>query len=158
MDNSQLVIFKLGLEEYAMDISFAQEIIRIPPLTKIPNAPSFLEGVFNLRGKVLPVFDLKKRFKLDETERGIDSRLLIINLDGMMAGIIVDDVSEVMKINNLNNINNQSIANLDNEIVGLSKDSIQGVCLVEERIIILLNVPKLKSDILKLNFKGEEIL
>ncbi len=158
MDNSQLVIFKLGLEEYAMDISFAQEIIRIPPLTKIPNAPPFLEGVFNLRGKVLPVFDLKKRFKLDETERGIDSRLLIINLDGMMAGIIVDDVSEVMKINNLNNINNQSIANLDNEIVGLSKDSIQGVCLVEERIIILLNVPKLKSDILKLNFKGEEIL
>jgi Chemotaxis signal transduction protein len=152
MDNSQLVIFKLGLEEYAMDISFAQEIIRIPPLTRMPNMPSFLEGVFNLRGKVIPVFDLKKRFKLMETERGIDSRLLILNLDGMMAGIIVDDVSEVMKINI------QSIGNLDDEIIGLSKNSIEGVCLLEERIITVLNVPKLKSEILKLDLKGDEIL
>ena len=64
MDGFQIVVFKLGEEEYAMKISFAKEIIRIPALTKMPNTPEFLEGVFNLRGKAVPVFDLKKKFKL----------------------------------------------------------------------------------------------
>lgn len=145
MDNSQLVVFTLGKEEYAIEISFAKEIIRIPSLTKIPNAPPFLEGVFNLRGKVIPVFDLKKRFEITQTERGIDSRLLILELDGMKAGIIVDDVSEVMRVDE------QSIQNLDNEIVGISKKSIEGVLIIEERIIIVLNALKLKSEIFKLN-------
>lgn len=152
MDNSQLVVFKLGLEEYAINISFAQEIIRIPALTKMPNTPPFLEGIFNLRGKVIPVFDLKKRFDMSQTERGIDSRLLILELDGMKAGIIVGDVSEVMRIGE------HPIQNLDNEIVGISKNSIEGVCIVGERIIILLNASKLKSEIFKFNFERENVL
>lgn len=152
MNNSELVIFTLGEEEYGINIFFTQEIIRIPSLTKIPNSPSFLEGVFNLRGKVIPVFDLKKRFNINQTERNIDSRLLILDLDGMNAGIIVDDVSEVMRIDE------QSIENLDDDIVGLSKNSIEGICIVEERIIIVLNASKLKSEIFKLNFEGESLL
>lgn len=152
MDNSQLVVFTLGEEEYAIEISFAQEIIRIPSLTKMPSTPPFLEGVFNLRGKVIPVFDLKKKFKISQTEiRGIDSRLLILELNGMKAGIIVDDVSEVMRIDK------QSIENLDDEIVGISKNSIEGVCIVEERIIILLNALKLKSEIFKLDVERESV-
>ena len=152
MDNSQLVVFTLGEEEYAINISFAQEIIRIPALTKIPNTPTFLEGVFNLRGKVIPVFDLKKKFGITQTERSIDSRLLILDLDGMNSGIIVDDVSEVMRTDK------QSIQNLDDEIAGISKNSIEGVCIIEKRIIILLNSLKLKSEILKLNFERESVL
>jgi purine-binding chemotaxis protein CheW len=152
MDNSQLVVFTLCKEEYAVDINYAKEIIRIPQLTRIPNTPTFLEGIFNLRGKVLPVFDLKKRFEMPKTERGIDSRLLILELDGMKAGIIVDDVSEVVKIDE------QSIQSLDDEISGISKNSIEGVYLLEERIIMLLNASKLKSEILKLNFEKERVL
>jgi purine-binding chemotaxis protein CheW len=143
--NSQLVVFTLGEEEYAIDIFSTQEIMRIPSLTKMPGAPPFLEGVFNLRGKIIPVFDLKKRFNITQSERGIDSRLLILDLDGIKAGIIVDDVSEVMRANDL------SIGHLDDGIVGLSQNTIEGVCLVEERIIIVLNASKLKSEILKLN-------
>ena len=152
MDNSQLVVFTLGEEEYAINISFAQEIIRIPTLTRIPSTPTFLEGVFNLRGKVIPVFDLKNRFEIAQTERGNDSRLLILELDRMKAGIIVDDVSEVMRIDK------QSIENLDDEIVGISKNSIEGVCIVEKRIIIVLNASKLKSEIFKLNIERESVL
>lgn len=152
MDNSQLVIFTLGEEEYAINISFTQEIMRIPVLTKIPNVPPFLEGVFNLRGKVIPVFNLKKRFEMDQAESGIDSRLLILEIDGMKAGIIVDDVSEVIRIDK------QSIENLDDEIAGISKNSIEGVYLVEERIIIVLNASKLKSEILKFNLERDVVL
>lgn len=152
MDNSQLVVFTLGKEEYAINIFFTQEIMRIPSLTKMPNTPPFLEGVFNLRGKVIPVFDLKKRFKIAQTERGADSRLLILDLDDMKAGIVVDDVSEVMRIND------QSIQNLDNDIVGISKNSIEGICIVEKRIIIVLNASKLRSEIFKLNLAEESVL
>jgi len=149
MDNPQLVVFTLGEEEYAIQICFAQEIMRIPALTRMPNTPTFLEGVFNLRGKVIPVFDLKKRFELGNTERGMDSRLLILELDGMTAGIVVDDVSEVMMVNQ------ESMQNLDDEIVGISKNSIESVCILDQRIIILLNASKLKSEIFKVNFERE---
>lgn len=152
MDDSQLVVFTLGEEEYGINILFSQEIIRIPSLTKMPNTPPFLEGVFNLRGKLVPVFDLKKRFRIAETARGIESRLLILDLDGMKAGIIVDDVSDVMRIDE------NSIGNLDDEIVGLSKNSIEGVCMVEDRIIIILNASKLKSEILKFDFERMSVL
>ena len=149
MEDSQLVVFRLGQDEYAIKIHFAQEIIRIPSLTKIPNTPPFLEGIFNLRGKVIPVFDLKKRFGISQTERGIDSRLLILELDGMNAGIIVDDVSEVM------NINREAIENLDADIVGISKNSVEGVYMTDKRIVILLNALKLKSEIFKLDLERE---
>lgn len=152
MDNSQLVVFTLGSEEYAVNISFAEEIIRIPSLTKMPNTPPFLEGVFNLRGKVIPVFDLKKKFNLGLTEIGIDSRLLILSLGEMKAGIIVDDVSEVMRISA------QSMESLDNEIVGISQNTVEGVYIVDERIIILLDAFQLKSEIFKLNNKKEHVL
>jgi purine-binding chemotaxis protein CheW len=149
MDNSQMVVFTLGNEEYAIDIFFTQEIMRIPALTKIPSTPPFLEGVFNLRGKVIPVFNLKKRFNIIGTERGVDNRLLILDLNGMKAGIVVDDVSEVMRIEN------QSIQNMDDEIAGISKNSIEGICISDDRIIIVLNASKLKSEIFKYNLEGE---
>lgn len=149
MSNSQLVVFNLGLEEYAIDISYAQEIIRIPKFTRIPSVPSFIEGVINLRGKVIPVFDLKKRFGLGESERGVDSRLLIVELDGMKLGIIVDDVSEVIRIDE------QSIQQLSSEITGISKNSIKGISIIDQRIIILLNALKLKSEIFKFDLEKE---
>ena len=149
MSSCQLVVFNLGLEEYAINISYAQEIIRIPKFTKIPNVPIFIEGIFNLRGKVIPVFDLKKRFGIAQTDRGVDCRLLILELDGMKAGIIVDDVSEVIRIDE------ESIQNLSDEIVNISKNSIEGITLIDHRIIIILNALELKSEIFKYNIEKE---
>ena len=149
MNSCQFVVFNLGTEQYAIDISYAQEIIRIPKFTKIPNVPVFVEGVFNLRGKVIPVFDLKKRFRFNQTERGIDSRLLILEMDGMKAGIVVDDVSEVIMIDE------QSLQNLNDEIVRIGKNSIEGITIINEKIIIILNALELKSEIFKYHFEKE---
>ena len=149
LSHFQLVIFNLGVEEYAINISYAEEIIRIPKFTKIPNVPSFIEGVINLRGTVIPVFDIKKRFGIEQTERSTDSRLLILELGGMKAGIIVDDVSEVIRIDE------QSIQNLSSEIVGISKNSIQGISIIDQRVIILLNALNLKSEIFKYDLEKE---
>lgn len=75
MSNIQYVVFSLEKQEYGIEISFAQEIIRIPrQITKIPNMPSYVEGMINLRGQVLPIIDLKERFGFEQAERGIDSR------------------------------------------------------------------------------------
>lgn len=147
----QLVVFNLGLEEYAINISYAQEIIRIPKFTRLPNSPSFIEGVFNLRGKVIPVYNLKKRFGVDQSERNIDSRLLIVELESMMVGIIVDDVSEVIKIDE------QSIQKLSSEIVSISQNSIHGIIIIDQRIIIMMNALNLKSEILKYDLEKEMV-
>jgi purine-binding chemotaxis protein CheW len=149
LSSCQLVVFNLGLEEYAVNITYAKEIIRIPKITRIPNVPSFVEGIINLRGKVIPIFDLKRRFDIGELERGIDSRLLILDLDGIRLGIVVDDVSEVIRIEN------DSIERLVNEMAGISKNSIEGICILGERIIIVLNVLKLKAEIFKYDLQKE---
>lgn len=150
MNSNQLVVFNLGKEEYAIDISYAKEIIRIPSFTKIPNVPHYIEGVFNLRGTVITVIDLKKRFEISNQERGADSRLLILDFHEVQIGIIVDDISEVVRIDNL------TIQDLDTELISISKNSIEGITIMGERLIILLNALKLKTEIFKF-CSGKEI-
>ncbi|WP_304519332.1 chemotaxis protein CheW [Clostridium estertheticum] len=99
----------------------------------------------------MPVLNLKKRFGIDQSDRGIDSRLLIIELDDMMVGLIVDDVSEVIRIDE------ESIQKLSSEIVSISQNSIQGISIIDQRIIILLDVLNLKSEIFKYNLEKELI-
>ena len=151
MSYCELVVFNLGLDEYAINISYAQEIIRIPKFTRLPNTPTFIEGVFNLRGKIIPVFNLKKRFGVDQSDVNIDGRLLIIELNSMMVGIIVDDVSEVIKIDE------ESIQKLSSEIVSISQNSIQGISIIDQRIIIILDVLNLESEIFKYNLENKLI-
>jgi purine-binding chemotaxis protein CheW len=139
----QVVVFTLGVEEYAINISYAQEIIRVPQLTKVPSTPEFVEGVFNLRGKVIPVIDLKKRFGLSQSVRSDENRLLVLDLEGMKLGFIVDDVSEVIKIDE------DTIQVLDDEIVGISKNDIRGISIIDKRIIMMLDAVKLKTDLFK---------
>lgn len=143
MNSCQLVVFNLGDEEYAIEISYAKEIIRVPKLTRIPNVPNYIEGIFNLRGTVITVIDLKKRFEIGQTEKGIDSRLLILEINDFKLGIIVDDISEVVRIEDL------TIQSLANEIVSISKNSITGVTIMGQRLIILLNAYELKTEIFK---------
>lgn len=145
MSSSQWVVFKLGEEEYGIEISFAQEIIRIPKsIMKMPDMPSYVEGLVDLRGKVVPIIDLKIRFGFESTERSMDSRLLILDLESTLLGIIVDDISEVVKIEE------QAIERFSTGISGLGNNRIQGIARIEERLILLLNGLKLKTEILKL--------
>lgn len=145
----QYVIFTLGKQEYGIDIYLTKEILRIPEITNMPNMPAFIEGVINLRGTVIPVIDLKKKFKFAQTERSVDNRLLILDLEGMNLGLIVDDVSEVIRIDK------HEIEKLSTEICTLGANSLQGIAKVKERLILLLNGSELKKEILKYEHESE---
>lgn len=98
-DEEQFVVFRLMGEEYGVPIEAVQEIVRVPDeLTRIPKAPSFVEGVINLRGIVLPVVDQRRRFNLAEAERNDRQRIMVFTVRGVQTGFIVDSVSEVMRI------------------------------------------------------------
>lgn len=97
-DVSQLVSFKLGIEEYAIDISNVQEIIKMPEITKVPKAPYYVEGVVNLRGNILPIIDTRKRFDMEQFELMGSTRIVVTTLNDMTVGLIVDSVSEVLRI------------------------------------------------------------
>lgn len=147
--NHQYIVFTLGKQEYGINISYTQEIIRIPQITNIPNMPDFIEGVINLRGKVIPVIDPKKKFGLAQTERSSDHRLLILDLEGINIGIIVDDVSEVVVINE------QLIERLCKEMGILGGNSVQGIAKIDQRLILLLNTLEFKNEIFKLESERE---
>ncbi len=98
-DEAQLVVFRLADEEYGVPIDSVQEIVRVPEeLTRVPKSPSFVEGVVNLRGTVLPVIDQRKRFGLAGLERNDRQRIMVFTIDGVRTGFIVDSVLEVLKI------------------------------------------------------------
>jgi purine-binding chemotaxis protein CheW len=97
MEN-QIVIFELSSEYFGVDIAAVQSIIKIQPITKLPNTPEFVEGVTNLRGKVLPVIDLRKRFGVVARDVDRNSRIIVVSFDQKEVGMIVDEVSEVLTV------------------------------------------------------------
>lgn len=95
----QIVVFKVGKEEYAVDINRVQEIVRVPEeITKVPKAPEFVEGVMNLRGNVLPIVSMRKLFGLEERERNDRQRILVLRIENLNIGFLVDTVLEVLKV------------------------------------------------------------
>ena len=94
----QLVSFGLDQEEFGIDILKVQEINRMVEITKVPQAPSYCEGVINLRGKVIPVIDLRKKFEMEVREWDKDTRIIVCDVDGEQVGMIVDSVDEVLRI------------------------------------------------------------
>jgi chemotaxis signal transduction protein len=96
--SKQLVSFRVGDEEFALEIERVQEIIRHQRLTRVPNSPSFVEGLINLHGKVNPVIALRKRFGMDHKPREGDTRIVVLEVRDMVVGIIVDSVPEVLRI------------------------------------------------------------
>ncbi len=140
-DAKQLVVFNLGNEEYAINMKYAKEIIRIPEITPIPNVPEFIKGICNIRGTVITVVDLKSRFHMKMTEYGMDSRLLVLEYDNMQFGIIVDDISEVVRTDQL------KFQALGSELTGFNRNSIDGIFMIENRLILLLNANSFKTDV-----------
>ncbi len=98
-DEEQVVVFRLGKEEFGVPIESVQEIVRVPEeLTRVPKTPAFVEGVVNLRGSVLPVIDQRRRLGMKMVERNDRQRIMVFLLDGVRTGFIVDSVAEVLKI------------------------------------------------------------
>src|SRR5260221_11419095 len=97
-EERQLVVFQLGAELYGVDIARVHEIIRLQTITRVPRAPSFVEGVINLRGKVIPVVDLRRRFGLPLADHTRATRTVVVEIGDQVVGIIVDSVSEVLRV------------------------------------------------------------
>ena len=93
-----IVGFKVGRETYGVPIKSLHEIVRVPEITAVPDAPDYLEGVINLRGKIVSVMDLRKRFGEKQTKLNRQNRILVVEHSGRLAGLIVDSASEVLKI------------------------------------------------------------
>jgi purine-binding chemotaxis protein CheW len=94
----ELVAFRIGNEDYAVDIQRVQEINRFSDLTALPKAPEFIEGILNLRGRVIPVVSLRKRFGLSAIPHDMDTRILVTEVAGRIVGFMVDSVSEVLRL------------------------------------------------------------
>lgn len=97
-DSIQLVTFNLGHELFALDILTVQEIIRVSPITPVPHCPSFVDGVITLRGKIVPVIDLRTRFGLERAPSATDTRIIVINVHQVLLGLVVDAVHEVTRL------------------------------------------------------------
>jgi purine-binding chemotaxis protein CheW len=132
----QLVGFEIGKEQFGVNILAVQEIIRSAPVTNVPNSPMFVEGVINLRGDIVPVIDLRKRLNLYQDEENvveIKNWILILNIGDKVIGFIVDAVTEVLKIEE------ESIEPPPDIIIaGLENQYIQGVCNINDALLIIL--------------------
>lgn len=135
----QLVTFKIGSEEFSVNILKVQEIIRTMEITRVPRSPEFVEGVINLRGKVIPVLDLRKRFGLPKIEHDKDTRIIVVESTGKTVGLIVDSVSEVLRLPT------DTIEPPPEVVGGIDSEYIDGVGKLEDRLIILLNLDKVLS-------------
>ena len=135
----QLVVFELANEVYGVDIGRVQEIIRMTTITRLPRAPEFVEGVINLRGKVIPVVDLKKRFGLRDSEEGRSSRIVVVDVGQQTLGMVVDGVSEVLRVTK------GAIEPPSPVVTTIESDYIRGIAKLEGRLIILLDLDKVLS-------------
>ncbi|OGP94031.1 MAG: chemotaxis protein CheW [Deltaproteobacteria bacterium RBG_19FT_COMBO_56_10] len=133
----QLVTFRLGNEEFSLDILRVQEIIRHMELTRVPRTPDFVDGVINLRGRVIPVLDLRKRFGLPSGERTNETRIIVVDVDNKTVGLKVDAVSEVLRLPA------DTVEPAPAIVTGVESDYIKGVGKLEGRLLILLDVEKI---------------
>ena len=135
----QLVVFMLAKEHYGMRIAVVESIIKMQPITAVPRAPVFVDGVTNLRGRVLPVIDLRKRFGLPAEESTKDTRIVVVEMNGTLVGMIVDAVSEVLRVPV------ESVEPPSPIVTTVDSAFITGIAKVGERLIILLDLEKVLS-------------
>lgn len=136
----QLVGMKLGDEEYAIDVLKIQEIIRTVEITSVPRTDAFILGVMNLRGKVIPVIDLRVRFTLDKMDFDKETRIIVVKFETENIGFVVDEVTEVIRIN-------KKMVEPTPPLVGsIGQEYILGICKYQDRLIILLDIDRVVND------------
>ncbi|MEW5784989.1 MAG: chemotaxis protein CheW [Bacillota bacterium] len=134
---TQLVVCVLEQEEFACKIADVREVLKMVRVTPLPRSLDYVEGVINLRGEVIPVLDLRKRFGLPGSERTEQSRIIIVEVQSRMVGLIVDSVSEVIRLPN------KQIQEAPNQVAGSRTHLIVGVGKIDERLLIILNLERI---------------
>lgn len=135
----KVIVFRLEGEEFAVSVSQVGSIERVLPITRVPGTPPFVKGVTNLRGVITPVIDLKTRFRNETTEFTDSSRIIIVYLDDLTVGIIVDEANDVL------DIPERAIEPKPEVINSVDVDYISGVAKIDKRLLILLDLDKVLS-------------
>jgi purine-binding chemotaxis protein CheW len=135
----QIVVLDLGGEAYGVEIGRVEEIIRMQAITRIPNGPSFIEGVTNLRGRVIPVLDLRKRFGLPAADATRRSRIVVGELGDHTVGLVVDGVPEVLQLSS------EAVEPPSTLVTSADSAFLRGVAKLDERLILLLDLSRLLS-------------
>jgi purine-binding chemotaxis protein CheW len=148
-----IVGFRVGAETFGVPITCVHEIVRVPEITNVPDSPEFVEGVINLRGKIISVVDLRKRFGEVQTKADKKNRVIVVDSEGKLVGLIVDSASEVMRIPN---------SEIEPPPRILSDDDsgyVTGVGKLKDRLIILVDLQKVlqRGDLRKASEVAEAI-
>lgn len=141
MGEQQYVILKINHEEYGVSIEHVKEICEFKEVTSVPNSPTFIEGVINLRGKITPVINLRKKFNLPDEVRNKDNcRIIIVNINETQVGFFVDDASHVLSISN------EDIEQTPELLINEDSRYISGIAKAEDRMIVLVNLENILKD------------
>jgi purine-binding chemotaxis protein CheW len=135
----QLVVFRVGTEEFAVDIMLTKEVVLMREITPVPETEAYVEGVMNLRGSLVPVLDFRKRLRAVSTTAHVDHRIIIANLDGRIAGLIVDGASDVIRVSE------DMIEPVPHLISEIGAGYVEGVVNVKGRFITLIDLRKALS-------------
>ena len=136
----QLVVFKIGKEDFGVPINQVREIVRLVPITPVPRAPQFIEGVVNLRGQILAVIDLAKRLNLASAPRSDKTRIIVVEVEDNTVGMIVDEVAEVLRLST------ESIDSTPELITTeVHQKYLKGVGKLGERLLILIELAEVLS-------------
>ena len=140
IDNSiQVVCFRIATDEYGIEIHNVQEILRMPKITALPKAAEYIMGVIDLRGKVLPVVDINKRFGILESNLSQYKRAVVINIKGKVIGLAIESVSNVVKVS-------KDDVELPPPVVkGIAGNYIFGIAKIDEKFVVILDVDKIFS-------------
>jgi purine-binding chemotaxis protein CheW len=135
----QLVTFRVGGEEFGLDVFAVHEILRYTGVTPVPKAPAFMEGVLDVRGTLVPVVDLRKRFEVADTATGDDTRIVLVEFQGERLGLVVDAVTEVLRVPET------AVMPAPKYVAGLAAEFIRGIVRLENRLIVLLDMDRILS-------------
>jgi purine-binding chemotaxis protein CheW len=148
----QLVTFKVGGEEFGLDVFAVHEILRYQGVTPVPRAPAFVEGVLDVRGSVVPVIDLRRRFEVKEFAFDDDTRIVLVEYSGERLGLVVDSVTEVLRAPET------SISPPPAYIRGLAAEFVRGIVRLEARLVILLDLERILSSEERIALEGAELV
>ena len=140
VEDLQAVVFMLNKSYYGVPILQVQEIVKMTEITEIPNTPDFVQGIVNLRGKIIPIIDMRKRFGLPEEEVNENWKILILKSDDVLFGVMVDQISEVEKVPAT------LIEKPPKIVAGVNGKFINAIAKMENRLLILLDIGKILSD------------
>jgi len=136
-DDIQIVVFRVGGQEFAFNVFHVQRILRYEQPAPLPKAPRFLEGVLQIQGAVVPVIDLRKRFELHDAPQREETRTMVLECDGLVVGVVVDAVLEVVRVMAT------AVTAPPSVVKGLAADYIQGIISMGQRTVILLQTGRL---------------